>query len=299
MSANTSLDGISPVTANGAHWWDDGDAEPRIRFVHLTPAMAAELLAVNHTNRSLTETHRDALAGAIERGEWDMTASATMSITRDGQLADGQHRCSAVVKANRPIDVAIIFNASPGAQALTDQGRKRSFGDVLHIRGERDAKGLAAATRNIYWWERDGVPVAQNRPIAPTIPQLLEVLGRHGGLRDSMGRLGWSSPIATRSFAATHHYVFSMIDPEDADEFFRLLRTGDGLASGNPIHTLRERMIRAGGDEGSISLTKRSAFFHRAWHAWREGQSLMKLQFRIGGKRPDAFPVIRADDLGD
>lgn len=195
-------------------------------------------------------------------------------------------------KRARASDTIVLFNAEPESQAFMDQGAKRSFGDVLHIAGEASANELSAATKGVFWWEYDGLPVGTGRGQEPTISQLFDVLDRHPGIRESLAYVG-KNPFVTQSFAAIHHYLFSMVDGDSADEFMRLFATGENLSKGNPVHTLRERLLRERAKSTTQLHTKvRSLFMHRAWQAWQDGINLAKLDFRSKDLRPDRFPSI-------
>lgn len=284
-------------------WWEKrpykGSTDgPYVKIVTLTPQMAQELLAVNRANRPVREPHRAMLAGAIERGEFVLTNDAVV-IDSDGHLSNGQHRCHAVVDTGISVQVTVMFQAPPTLKDQIDQSAaRRTFGHVLSMHGEKNANALAAVTRNVFWWEQDGVPVSQNRQVAPTVSQLLAVLERRPDLRDAIGQTPREEgSLVTQSFAATHFYIFSLVDADSAEVFFEKLASGAGLVKGDPILTLRDRLIReALRASGSLALITKSAFFHRAWHAWMEGQQLMKLDWRRGGAKPDRFPSITVEE---
>jgi hypothetical protein len=280
-------------------WWRrppyHNGGQPHAMIVTLTPPMAEELLAHNLNNRNLNKTRGKVLSGAITRGEWQLANDAIVINTQD-IVDNGQHRAWAVIDSGNSIQVLVLFNADPQAKAFMDLGAKRSIGDVLHMAGEKHAATLGAVVTAIYWWEQDGVPVSQNRQSTPTVPQLLDVLDRRPAVRESITGVG-EQPLMTRSFAATHHFIFALIDPEEAQVFMDLLRTGEGLKHGDPILTLRERFLREKAKaSGGLHTTVRSAFMHRAWKAWEAGLPLRQLTFRMGGHRPDNFPVVKPDD---
>jgi hypothetical protein len=279
-------------------WWEayNYGGKPHLQIIRLEPWMAEQLLGANPKNRHMNVDQRKALAGAITRGEWTLNNDAIV-IGVDGYLDNGQHRCGAVIEAGRAIDVPVMFNAPVGAEEFMDQGAKRTFGNVLQMRGEPNANLVASVTASVYWWETDRIPVSQSRSgPRPTLPQLLDVLDRHPAIRDSIQRVG-SSPVITRTMAATHHYVFSMVDSAGADEFMDLLRTGEGLSEGHPIYALRERLLRERMKAtGNITIVAKSHFIHRAWHAWQAGATIHKMTFREGGWRATRFPIVEPQE---
>jgi hypothetical protein len=260
----------------------------------VTPEMAEMMLRGNARNRHVKPNKVEEFAGALVRGEWRYNGDC-VRITTAGKLLDGQHRLMAIVQTETaaPLLVAVIEeDEALKAQATMDVGAKRKFGDMLQIEGVTSATTVAAVTGLIWGFEQDRVPTVQNRSVRATIQQKYDVLERHPGIRESVSRVR-HSPLLVGSLAAGLHYLFSTADEEDADEFFHLLKTGEGLETGHPILTLRERLIREESRAtGQLHTRVRTAFVIIAWNAWRQGRSLAKLQFRPGGARPDRFPQI-------
>lgn len=260
----------------------------------VTVAMAEDMLRGNARNRHIKPNKVEEFAGALRRGEWQYNGD-TVRITTAGKLLDGQHRLMAIVDTGKParLLIAVIEERNAlQAQATMDVGSKRSFGDMLQIEGVANATTVAAATNLVWSFEQDRVPSSQNRAAAATIQQKYDVLARHPGLHESASR-GKQAPLLTGSLGAALHYLFSTADADDADEFFRLLKTGDGLGPGNPIHTLRERLFREQSKaSGQLHSRVRTAFTIIAWNYWRQGRDLAKLTFRPGGASPDRFPQV-------
>lgn len=260
----------------------------------VTPEMAADMLRGNARNRHLKRKKVDEYIGALRRGEWIYNGD-TVRITTDGKLLDGQHRLLAIHETGIParLLIAVIEEAQAlRTQATMDVGSKRSFGDMLQIEGVSNATTVAAVTAIVWAFEHDRVPSSQSRNTSATIQQKYEVLERHPGIHESVSKVR-ASGLLVGSLAGALHYLFSTADADDADEFFRLLKTGDGLGPGNPIHTLRERLFREEAKaSGQLHTRVRAAFVVIAWNNWRQGRTLHKLTFRPGGASPDRFPQI-------
>jgi hypothetical protein len=264
----------------------------------VTPEMAEMMLRGNARNRHMKRNKVDEYVGALRRDEWRYNGD-TCRITTAGKLLDGQHRLLAIVESGIPAKLLIAVideDHALKAQATMDVGSKRSFGDMLQIEGVASATTVAAVAGIIWAFEQDRVPSSVSRQRVATIQQKYDVLERHPGIHDSVGKMR-SSALLTGSLQAALHYLFSTADPDDADEFFRLVKTGDELGPGNPIHTLRERLIReTSKPSGQLHTRVRTAFCIIAWNYWRQGRTLQKLTFRPGGASPDRFPQINGLD---
>ena len=104
--------------------------EETLPAVELTPALAEDILAHDPVNRDLRAGQVKKLAREIESGQWDPRKSPPLRFLPDGRLADGQHRCKAVIASGRAIMVTIAV--VPDTLGL-DQGVGRSLADQLKI----------------------------------------------------------------------------------------------------------------------------------------------------------------------
>lgn len=256
--------------------------------VLLTPALARVLLGLNTHNRYPDKGQIGRLAGAMERGEWEFNGDAIRLSYADGvwRMDDGQHRCYAVIRSGVSIPQLFVI-VSPEAQDGTDDNRKRTFGDALSIDKEYKANILAACVNHLWAYEADGVPVGQQRRTGATVAQKREVFSRHPGIRDSLEYVGVGTH-ATRSFAATHHYLFWTVggDRNVADEFFRLYKSGADLHEGHPILALKRREEKERAATSQMPSRLRSRFWITAWNAWVSERPIHKLTYRPGSPFP-------------
>ena len=106
----------------------------RTDLVQVTPDMARNMLNSNPVNRRLSERAVSDLAKAILNNDWQITHQG-IAFYDDGTLADGQHRLTAVVKANVPVYMMITKGLSKEAAMSIDSGRRRSLIDGVKISG--------------------------------------------------------------------------------------------------------------------------------------------------------------------
>lgn len=269
-----------------------GDVE--VGFMEVTPAMAETWLSLlNIGNRRLDQKWLAAYSRDMQNGAWRINGEAIKFAGDFEVLLDGQTRLAAQVRANVVLTYLVVTGLTRPDQESMDHGRPRTLTHVLSLRGVPSAKSVAAVVRGIYNYEKSGSAIgASAMNERPSIHDLLDVFERNPDVHDFLV----PSPVTGISpgMASTFYYLADRVDHEDAVEFMRLLRTGDGLAIGNPIHTLRERMLKdtVGGRASRMSSEVRWVFLVRAWVAWRGGESLTKLQFKPGGARPDRIPRI-------
>ena len=106
----------------------------RTELVQVTPDMARNMLASNPINRRISERAVADLSKAILNNDWQITHQG-IAFYDDGSLADGQHRLTAVVKANVPVYMMITKGLSKETAMSIDSGRRRSLIDGVKISG--------------------------------------------------------------------------------------------------------------------------------------------------------------------
>lgn len=281
-----------------------GSENYEISFEVVTPSKAAEYLSLNVRNRNLTEGQLQALQQSLRKGDW-VVNGATLVFDSEGNLSDGQHRLTACIRANAPLPTFVIRGVEPlHAQDTTDNTRRRTLAGQLQIRGERNSRALASA---LVMYERL-INVGELRSVGQqtTVTEGLRLLEEHPAMRDSVrvGNRGKDSPLRyPAGLAGALHYRFcELLSEEDADVFFARLWDGNELSPGDPVFTLRERLLseaaRAAA-KGKMTYRYRGALTIKAWNAWIRGQEVRQIMWRPGGARAEQFPVIRgAEDIG-
>jgi len=268
----------------------------KTEVVAIDPAGAEELLGHNINNRGVKRRVVMTYADDMSKGRWQL-AGAPIVLAEDGTLLDGQHRLLAVIESGRTIEFLLVHGVKRDVQPVIDTGAKRTFGDVLTMRGETHAMSLAAITKIVAMWDPDeGLPSSN---ATPSNTALIEFLAAHPELRDIARRMASLKEqirgIRPAAFGA-FLWLIDQIDSEDAEAFVGSYVTGIDLAEGSPILALRNYadnlMFNESRQRGS-SLNSRLwiALMIKAWNAWREGREVKILAWKRGGANPERFPI--------
>jgi hypothetical protein len=97
--------------------------------------------------------------------------------------------------------------------------------------------------------------------------------------------------LAPGSVLCACHYLFAMVDEDQADQFISDLVSGQNLQAGDPVYLLRVRLMDRVLSKVKSEPDYTMALIIKAWNARRAGKSLRFLHYRIGGKHED-FPTI-------
>jgi hypothetical protein len=127
--------------------------EPKVVLV--TPGLAALLLlGHNGFNRKLSASRAREYAGAMDRGEWELTHQG-IALSEDSQIGDGQHRSLAVVISGKPQKFWFFFNFKKQLVDVIDIGGVRNSGDAIELAGIQDARLKANVAKSVMSYESE------------------------------------------------------------------------------------------------------------------------------------------------
>jgi len=104
--------------------------EEMLSAITLSPALAADILAHDPVNRKVRIGNLAKLTREIQGGYWDPRKSTPLRFLPALRLADGQHRCRAVVDTNIAIVIAVCI--VPDTVGV-DEGAARTLTDHLQL----------------------------------------------------------------------------------------------------------------------------------------------------------------------
>lgn len=266
---------------------------PVAEIVLMTPEHAREILASNTRNRPVRQTYATQLAEAIRRGEWKLNGEP-IQIAVDGTLLNGQHRLLGVDQADLPIEMLVVRNLPMTAQDTIDTGATRRLSDILARRREVNSITLAAVLGLLHR-RRTGAPMNNSGQTSPTHQQALELLDAEPDVRESvrMGHKIRSKTKMSATVASITYHLLKDVEPEETEEFFRLLMSDEKLPADNPVQRLKGILKRIQTDAAYHPTTyMMCAMTIKAFNAWCRGQSMAQLSFRPAGVAAEAFPEV-------
>lgn len=279
----------------------------------ITPEKAQRYLNSMVSNRTLTDQRVVDYALVMDDGGWIINGE-TLKFNDEGQLIDGQHRLQACILAGKSFKTLVARGVSdPQAFATIDVGKTRTAGDVFSIAGIVDSNHMSGAANIIFLYKKRQLTTAGPKGLSqghklrnmvrgtpyvnasysrmPTKDELLAFV------QDELGveRLHTSVKLTRNSGAvrllpmaqlSACHYLFAEKNREEADRFMNELGQGVGLQVGDPVLTLRERLITS--KTGTTRLTRWAALLMviKAWNKRREGGALKQLKVLDGEEYP-------------
>jgi hypothetical protein len=257
-------------------------------LITITPSLAREYLERNPRNRKVSKALIGKLVQEIKNGKWKVNGDC-IRFDEEDNLLDGQHRLIAIVKSGVPVQSFATWGLSSDVFNTIDVGKRRSGADTLTCRGEKNAVALASMLILIEKY-KSGKPQVTYRPDNIEMEELYE---KYPGAASFISFDKRVKAIAPESVINACSYLFSEKDSELATWFFDSLASGIGLNIGEPVYTLRERLISEKNKRLKKDQSYYMAFFIIAWNYLRMGKKLTKLQMNYDedGKMKN-FPEI-------
>lgn len=193
------------------------------RLETVTPKMAAELLRHNDSNRNLSRSLVSKYASDMKSGAWE-TNGETICISKDGTLKDGQHRLSAVIQANVPVQMLVVYDVEDAVHEY-DRGAKRSAKNILEVNNypKSICSPSSVGALNLL------ADMAGYRGI--TDSQLMKIadnIGKEISLSLTATNSGSNNPLSRKSgcIAAASTFMYFLTDIETPKSFFYAVNTG-------------------------------------------------------------------------
>ena len=252
------------------------------------PDEARIILESNTLNRPLGETTVRRLAQDMIAGSWKQNG-ATIVFAKSGRLLDGQHRLHAVVRANMTLPFNVVYDVDEAAFDTIDNGKARSAGDIMALRGYRYGGLMSSAGRLIHNYASGSVLTST----LSRVP-LTEFVDANPHIADIVNKVGGSKTRFSKGPLAAVLFLGTLKEGMDAkvDPFLEALETGAGLAKSDPRLTLREweGMERS---RARNNLRPAPAFgaVARAWNAYATDKTLTTIR-GISNPTLSSLPIV-------
>ena len=268
-----------------------GRKGPYVEIITITPAIARRLLEMNADNRAVSQKTVARLAHDIEVNQWVLNGE-TIIISEDGWLNDGQNRLYAVIRADKPIQSAVIFGVKRNSRLTVDMGTSRTVGQFLGMqRMSNDPNHIASMARLHLVWKSGNSTLPRGTFTKPDILAEAErFLPAFSSAWSRWNGSTFAKNINGRSFLCVGYVIIAAHARrlEDVDLFFDKLTQGNNLEPESAILWLRNRLlgfVPGARTTGGTSETKLEILL-RYWNAYISNVSLDR-HLPLRGTYPD------------
>ena len=264
----------------------------------MTPEWAALILQTSNVgNRVIRRTAVKRLAESIINGMWQITHQG-IAIDTFGQLIDGQHRLSAIVEADQPVEILLTTGCLPGAYGVLDCGVGRTAADSLDRLGNCTNSNRAAAGIKVYFlYERHPKKIWANFD-APAQTLIVQFY------KENQLNVDWATEHANSSFSSYRFTnpsalcAFLLLTAKDnflkqkGKEFVQLLALPSMQNADSPIFAYRK--LLEGNSLSKQNLQQRSlACIIKCFNYWANDWPLKQFKQPVMTPMPIIDPSIR------
>lgn len=254
----------------------------RFETMTITPEVASNWLQKADSLHRINPSAVTNYARAMERGAWKLNGDPIIFSDRD-KLLDGYARLKACVQARKEFKTLVVWDIRSDGFDTIDSVRKRTLGDILHIRREPNGRQLAAALM-ILWRYRNSDLLTQKKQ--PSAGELLGILDANPKIRESIKIVADAAPILPLGLGAALHHLFECLSPERANEFFQQFVDGE---ENSPAKLLNRSLSSMAEKKGRRLQPMMLALSIKAWNAFYSGNSLKILKY---AQDDEKFPEI-------
>jgi len=254
-----------------------------VRIEVVTPKLAKEWLSTVRHNRPVSARTVLDYATDMLAGDWPQTGDP-IRFSDAGELLDGQHRLSAVIRANMAFPMVVVGGLDKGSVLYIDQCKRRSAGDSLALSDDppENAALLAGAAGWVHRYEGHDLTGVKCHSSTQGPRLAVDTVERHPALVvacHEQANNKWTHGIIRPSMVVALYYLMGRVNAEEAREFWQRVKTGTGLTISDPEYLLRERLMRnaAAYQQNKLRPYAVAMMCIRAWNARRAGKSLGKL----------------------
>jgi hypothetical protein len=257
---------------------------PTANFEIVTAQKAATMLLKNKQNRPINDNNLAGIIAEMKRGCFRITGES-IKVSKNGNLLDGQHRLTAIVKTGIDINMLVVRGLDDDAFKYIDTGRTRKASDVLGIEGVKNPARVASMIKFIINFNRGAWSAAANsdgrKSTRLTNADVSDYNEKNGAsLADSIPYgFNKENRLIAGGVLASFHYIFKAINPDSADDFCHKLASGEGLTKESPIHLLRQKMLSDIRSTRRMGPIERAALICKSWNLYRKDKQVSILKW--------------------
>jgi len=248
----------------------------------ITPDIARQYLSLNKNNRRIREPKIVQYVKDMLSGRWKEGTAECIKISNTGNILDGQHRLTAIVKSGMSIKMHVATGLDESVFSVLDTGKSRNAGDVFTIDNAKNSNVVPSIIA-FYNQVSSGYKYHEHESTKPTNFMLLEMYNSDKAFWDyvskkSLGFYDDFSKVLPPSFIGGLYAIFYKVRPDIADSFFIQLCQGIAIKN-STIGVLRNKYIADRISLRKLPRVAKLAYAIKAWNCYVQGYELKIIKF--------------------
>lgn len=270
--------------------------EPKtiISQIILTPELAKDYLhKICPNNRRISEKLIAIFINEIKLNRWRLN-NDTICFDTNGLMINGQHRCTAVVRANKNISVFVATNMPNESFSVMDTGKKRTGKDIMEIMGCRNSGVLAGALKHLFFYLNNTLTLYGGGPWgkgAMVNQDFIDIYNKYPDIIKFVNQSKVASNIISPQIGLFCNYVFHRADETLSEIFMEGFYKGTNLDNDNIMLVLRNRLIKDREAYTHLKSQQKIALIFRTWNYFFHNKKVAYLVM------PVTMPIVAGDKL--
>ena len=257
----------------------------------ITPEEARILLSNNKNNRPLRQKTVLQYAAQMKKGAWMLNGQG-ISLSKTGNILDGQHRLSAIISSECSIEMLVIEDVEDDTFTTYDVGKNRSTSDMFAIEGIPNSVHVSTSIGKYFSlssnYAYDGSSIAKQAGI--TMRDKLNKYYENPSLWDELNSFSRTCIREGRYYsrAEVAGFMYHLIVDKDKlkavvyDFFNQLFEVGNLRATNSAILALRKRLMRDIMKGEKKKPKQKIALLKKAWNYYITGKSVSHFKYNPG-----------------
>lgn len=242
---------------------------------------AVDILSNNISNRKITKANVAFIKDEMVNGRFTMNG-ATIVISEDGELLDGQHRLTALIEADMRFDFIFVMGAKREIFKTIDTGKVRGSGDILSIEKVKNSHNMASAIRRVMDEFRTRRKTSKTGTVKLSNTEIYDYYINNKyeletTLDMCMSLYNSEVRVITPSVASALLILFSRENKQKAKSFIREIYTGNKEFESNAAQTLRKRLLNYKIEKSRLDESIVRALAITAFKAYKENRDISKI----------------------
>ena len=252
------------------------------RVETITPEIAREYLKFNSVNRPLNKNIVDYYAEQMVKGQWKLNGES-ICFTKNGAMANGQHRLNAIIKYGKPVDLLVVRGCDEDSFITYDSGRNRKVSDVFALSNIPHYTSIASIVARYLLLHNDLNAISKTG--ASSIASLKT--DKKKSKQDFLNEYNSSSELYKQACLVAKScvskakliqisevgglYVYLIKDKHHQNDvvesFFRMMFFNENV-SNKTINLLRDKIIQDRLSNNTMTARYKSALIAKTWNAY-------------------------------
>lgn len=266
----------------------------------VTPKAAHDMLTKNRpTNRPIKEGVVAKYIIEMKEGRWKENTGEAIKFNTAGELIDGQHRLTALYRANMSFHFDFANNIEDEVIKVLDSGLPRSTVDNFAMAGVSNFNSLPSiiklfyALRNGYRSSAGSITTAK---VNLTTSKIFEIYNEQPVFWDEVAQNAtnfysrFHKTLAPSVLGAAYALFINCASQIKVNNFFEQLVTGNpaqGEAFNKAVNLLRYKLLKDKTDKRKMPIPEKHALIIKAWNLFIRNLDAKSLTF----KENEEFPI--------